>query len=67
MDRMTVFYNDTPDRVSRISGLLISKTNMEIFLKVGNKDVSIPYSRVIRTEIEREVDSNDKSQVDSKA
>jgi len=50
--RVSIYYNDLPDRVSKVVGTLIKAEPTSYQIKTGNKIISIPLSRIVRIEQE---------------
>jgi len=49
--KITIFYNDSADSVSKIIGFLLEQSNHSITIKTpNNKLVTIPMGKVVRVE-----------------
>lgn len=49
---ITIFYNDTESRVSKIMGRVVSSDALAYTIKAGNKIITIPLGKIVRIESE---------------
>jgi len=54
LEKITIFYNDLPNSVSKIVGELLNEDEVYIFLRTSEKVIRIPVKRIVRTESERD-------------
>lgn len=49
---VTIFYNDTETRVSKVVGRIISSDALAYTIKMGSKTITIPLGKIVRIESE---------------
>jgi sporulation protein YlmC with PRC-barrel domain len=47
---VTIFYNDTDERVSKVVGKLISSDHHSFVIKMGDKIITVPWGKIVRIE-----------------
>jgi len=47
---ITIFYNDTQERVSKVVGILVSSDSLNYTIKMDNKLITVPLGKIVRIE-----------------